>query len=383
MKYCPKISWWNNTGFSLVEMMVYLAILGIVMAAVFNAFNKIMRPTISQSRVADSKIESGRGMEILRLDLEHAGYGLPWSFQQSITYSEPAPLNDSPSGVPRALASADNSASSINSSDYLVIKGSSLVRTGASQTFGYVTRDTNSNIVVQDIGGDVSSSGDRVIVIRPEIAQNQLRQLQAPSSSVWTTNPTVSGMTNFAPPVDKPNDMNGRSQRYLFYGIDDANAARPFNRTDYFITNGNVPSNCAPNTGVLQKATVNQENNDFSFMPIVDCVADFQVVYHLDTDGDGGWDSRVNASGLNGLSPKQIQEQVKEIRCYILTHEGGLDVSYTHPSAMVNMNVGETDASGNLLAGRQFNVASGFGDSTWQNYRWKVYGVGVTPKNLK
>ena len=73
----------------------------------------------------------------------------------------------------------------------------------------------------------------------------------------------------------------------MMYGVDqDTNLRMPFNRADYFISNTNAPSRCAPNTGVLEKVVVNQSDGRLTnFLPLVDCVADMQVIFRLDTDG--------------------------------------------------------------------------------------------------
>lgn len=367
----------KEQGFSLVEIMVYLVILGIIMTAVFNSFMKVTQPTFRQAEIAETKLETGLGMDLLRLDIEHAGFGLFWIIPTGggLAYGEPAPFSH-PNEEPRALESADASGNSMNNADYLVIRATNVARSRASQAWGHVSRDAGHNIVVQSMGDDAFNGADRVLVIRPEIAPGQYRQLIM-NGNAWVANPTTAGMTNFAPAAS-PNDPNG--ERYLVYGIDDAAATRPFNRTDYYISNANVPTHCAPGTGVLVKAVLNQANDNFTIMPIVDCVADFQVVYHLDTDGDGGWDTRGDANAIAGLTAQQIRDQVKEVRCYVLTHEGGMDTYYTHGNAA--MNVGEVDAGGNLLAGRQFDVSTIAG-ANWANYRWKVYGIAVTPKNLK
>jgi hypothetical protein len=195
----------------------------------------------------------------------------------------------------------------------------------------------------------------------------------------WTTGPTTLEDADFAP-IQTPNDPDG--ERFMAYGVNNAGVLRPFNRTDYRIRAVNVPTHCAPGTGVLQKLTANQANNALSApMPIADCVADAQIVYYLDTNGDGGWDTIDDANGLNGLTAEQIREQVKAIRYYILLHEGGIDRTYTYPNA--NVNVGVMNQAGTaLLAGRAFDISEPVGTS-WANYRWKVESIAVTPKNLQ
>ncbi|MGC9022877.1 MAG: PilW family protein, partial [Dissulfurimicrobium sp.] len=146
-------------------------------------------------------------------------------------------------------------------------------------------------------------------------------------------------------------------------------------RADYFISNANVPAHCAPNTGVLEKATINQADGGQTFLPLMDCVADFQVAYRLDTNGDGVVDTITGANGLNGLTAEQIRDQLKEVRVYVLSHEGNMDRNYTYPNSKVI--VGD-DAT----TGHEFDLAATIGGN-WQNYRWKVYTLSVKPENLR
>jgi len=374
----------NQSGFSLIELIVYMGILGILMTLVVMSFTKTMQRSAQQTNIAETKIETNVGLEILRADLEHAGFGLPWIWQTPalLNYNEPNPLADVPN-IPRALISADTSASSLNNSDYLVIRATNATRGVSSQKCGYVGRagDATHSILVQSTCEDSFATGDRVIVIRPEIGSGEYRQLVMDGATYFTAIASGTSLADddFAP-IDTPNDPDG--EKYLVYGLnDDANIRRPFNRTDYYISNANVPTHCAPNTGVLVKATVNQADDNFTIMPIVDCVADFQVLYYRDTNGDGGWDTRENASGLSALTAEQIRNQVTAIRFYVLTHEGGIDRSFTFTNGTVN--VGEVNAAGTtLLAGRTFDLSATIGGD-WRNYRWKVDSMAITPKNIK
>lgn len=383
MKQYGKILLWEESGFSLIELMIYLVILGILMTMVFSSFIQVIQTNSSQWRIGETKIETGIGLDLLRADLEHAGFGLPWEFpvgNTPVPYSEPAPFSDVPN-VPRAVVS---DTSGMNGSARLAIKGMNVVRGSSSQKWGWLGRDGDAahTALVKSMGVDVFQDTDRVIVIRTEVSPGENRQLilNGTASGNYFTRPKSLSLEPFAPP-QTPNDPNG--ERYILYGLDDIDPQRPFNRTDYYINNANVSSHCAPGTGTLEKATLNQDNDNFSLLPIVDCAADFQVVYYLDTNGDGGWDTRATAAGLAGLTAKQIRTQVKFIRCYVLTHEGGVDRNYTHPNA--NINVGEVAADGVTLqasAGRTFTLNTDNVCPTWANYRWKVYSLAVTPRNL-
>lgn len=398
MKQHNKPLYLEESGFSLVELMIYMALLGILMTMVFSSFTPVMRTSSRQWRMAETKIETGLGLDLLRSDLEHAGFGLPWSFPVGITpspYFEPAALtapaamNDTPN-VPRALVSEDASAFSMNSSDYLTIKALNVVRNNASQKWGWLGRDAAHVTSVQPLSADAFDSGgadyDRVLVIRPEVSSGDNRQLVLDGTNYFAR-PEPAFLTPFAPP-ETPNDPNG--ERYLIYGIiNDNDPRRPFNRSDYYINNAGMPAQCAPGTGTLVKATLNHGDDNFFILPIVDCVADFQIVYYLDTDGDGGWETRADAGGLSGLTAQQIRDQVKSIRCYVLTHQGGVDATYTHPldpaTGLPTINVGEVAADGITLqagAGRAFDLNATIG-ATWPNYRWKVISLAVTPRNLQ
>jgi len=392
MKQGPRQTLKDQDGFSLIELLVYMAILGILMTAVMVSFTGTLKRGVQQTSIAETELETNTGLDLLRMDLVHAGFGLPWSFASSPNYSETdnavslttsTNLND----VPTAFESEDSSSWSKNSSDYLIIRASNVLRGTSSQTWGLVGRKSDHSIEVESLSTETLDDKYGVIVLLPEVSAGVYREMLMKGASGATdymttkddieTN-TTAGET-YAPPAST-NDPD--SSRYLAYGInDDTTVKRPFNRTDYFISSSSVPSHCAPNTGVLEKATANQGNDNFSLMPIVDCVADFQIVYYLDTDNDGGWDKREEANGLIGLEASEIRDQVKLIRCYILTHEGNKDSSYSFPSSTIN--VGEVDVDGvTLLAGRTFDLNATIG-SSYSNYRWKVDGFSVSPKNLK
>ena len=64
-------------------------------------------------------------------------------------------------------------------------------------------------------------------------------------------------------------------------------------------------------------------------LPLLDCVADFQLLYGTDSNDDGvpEWSSDVSA-----LSAEQLREQLVEVRVHILAQSGQRDDSYTYPT---------------------------------------------------
>lgn len=369
-----------DTGFSLVELLVYMVILGILMGLVVSSFNGTMQRSAQQTSITQTNTATNIGLELLRSDVANAGFGLPWQWSSSsgITYTENDFLGNA-SEIPSAFSSEDDSTNSLNESDYLVIRGTNVARDAGSQKCGYVGRDSSHTVKIYSTCADSFTAGDRVMVVLPVNSAGEYRELVT-EGATYSTYVTDTGLADESlVPEATSNDPDG--EKYLVYGLDEANdPKRPFNRTDYFISNTTVPSRCAPNTGVLVKATENQSDDSFTSTPIVDCVADFQVVYYCDTDGDGGWDTRLAASGLQSLTAQEIRSEVKLIGIYVLTHEGGADRNFTYTTNP--MNVGEVDATGTTLkAGRTFDLSAKIGD-TWPRYRWKVESLTITPENL-
>jgi hypothetical protein len=174
------------------------------------------------------------------------------------------------------------------------------------------------------------------------------------------------------------------------YGVDpDTDLRMPFNRADYFIVNANIPKRCAPNTGILEKAVVNQNGGGFNFLPLLDCVADMQVIFRLDMNSDGMIGTITNADGSSVISSEGsdsthvqaalknaagLRDHLKEMRVYVLAHEGQKDSHYAYPDKTIT--VGEPGA------GRTFPLETTIGKD-WQHYRWKVYTIAVQLNNLR
>lgn len=349
-------------GFTLIEVMITLVILFLVVDALSAFFLGALRQYKQQSKLAESGVQSIVGLEILRKDLEHAGYGLPWNNIVSYNEAGSAPassLNDAPSNAPRAIASLDDA--QMNGSDYLAVK-SVLVSTDpackrwTTLGWGNVKRTWND-------ASDNFLSTDRVLVMAPGNADTNWRSLVTSGGAFSTTYASTAG---FAPP-------DGMTT-YVIYGIDSSNVRFPFNRADYYIDNTSVPSMCAPGTGVLVKRVLGHNNAGTLGppLPLLDCVADMQVFYLRDTNGDGTIDN--TASDISGLSAQQVREQVRQVAVFILAQEGQRDPAYTHsPATFFVGNAG-------LGIGKNFDLSVVPG---YQNYRWKLHSVVVDPTSLR
>jgi len=382
----------SDSGFTLVELMITMVIFVLVIAAASQVFTGLLTQFKQQSKMAETNIEGIIGLEILRQDIEHAGYGLPWNLNgtsyleagvDSTTSWVDRDFNDGPptnpvrgtdpgdpaSNPPGAIRSGDSY--SLHGSDVLAIKALNVATNFAAGKWQPLSvgdvkttwTPDNENVNKKDNGA--TENDVRVIVLSPGSTDANSRSLviRVSDGKFYTTYDDTSG---FAP--------TDTSEVRIMYGVDsDTDLRMPFNRADYYIRipTTNMPQRCAPNTGVLYKAVVNQSDGLHNELPLLDCVADMQVIFRLDTDGDGSIDTTTN--NIFFFTAQQIRQQVKEARVYILAHEGQKDVNYTYPNSTVTV--------GEFGLGHTLNLATVIG-TNWQNYRWKVYTIVVKLMNL-
>jgi hypothetical protein len=277
----------------------------------------------------------------------------------------------------------DSAGPNIAGSSYLVIRATNIAANTQSQNLAVVINvaGTPTMATPSGTGSDAPAVGQWVIAVDPRDPTDadatcpstpNFRKLVTNTAATSQFSVQIANATtfpsNYAPTDDAPT--------YLVYGISDTQPRMPFNRADYFITTANVPTTCAPGTGVLTKNLVNHADGSFSAMPLVDCVADFQVIYGLDTTGTGTISTYTNT--LMGLTSAQVR-QVQQVRVYILVHEGRRDTAFrfnnfTGAGGPPKILVGETGVGGNSkdISGIQ----------NYLNYRWKVLRLVVATKNL-
>ncbi len=382
-----------NKGFSLIELLIVMVIFIIVILVSTQAFERIISNAPQQAKTSDSMVQGIVGLEIMRSDLEHAGYGLPWALDFTANFSEsqvtanylapgidPASFNDTyntsvdANKVPRPVQSATASGVQIweNGRDYLVIKSTYIGLNTAAKKWSYVNYDATPYIRTGGTSEDFAP-GDRVITLNA--VDRKLIGVDTTHFSYKLPALSSDGKIVADPAYSPPSE----GDNYLVYGVNAASDLTfPYNRVDYYIkrpsNDKNISSRCAPSTGILYKAHLNHSGGGVTQYPLLDCVADMQVSYGMDTNGDGAVDFHGDESALTSLSAKEIRDQLKDIRVDVLTHEGQKDKSYSYPNSQIS--VGGS-------AGRVYDVStlSGIG-SEWKNYRWKVYTLVVVPKNI-
>lgn len=409
----------NNKGFTLVEMIVAMAIfMGIMIMATYG-FERVLVGTGQQTKSAQSNFEGVVGLEMLRYDVEHAGYGLPWDFLNYASNSEIQFQNlggtankelDVGANVPVAgidaaslnavytddihafsagTATKEVGGTAVSHSaggpDYLVMRSVISALDDATSKWTYVNYSGNttgnySKMKEWDSSEDLTSA-DRFITIRSTFTtsgeQNKTLLMDGSNFEVSVS----AGGDLPAGDAFKPADA---AQVVVAYGIRSASESAlrmPYNRTDFFVSRptDKMPQWCNPGTGILYKTMVDHGTGEFGPpYPLLECIGDLQVEFEYDEDEDG--DAVILPPALlNTHTAHEIRSHLKNVRIYILTHEGKMDRGYNYPKDSIH--VGDPN---NLLSGRiltSSDMASMF-TADWRKYRWKIYTMVVRPKNL-
>lgn len=411
----------NQNGLTLVELIIAMAIFLFVSLAANQIFQRIVASASRESKSLMTNIEGIVGLELLRYDIEHAGYGLPWRFQSysgAITFRNLAgTANAEVVAANEALAKGMNSTSlnavtsrniqalgagtcdtEVNGTgttnvgggpDYLVVRSalSTLSRGAGDVTrkwsyLNFSSAGTNHSYLTRWNNAEDLSANDRAITIHSTFTPtgDQEKELLMDGQDF-----EVKIGTGGALPAGEAFKPVDGSQVVVAYGLANSAAAgsalrMPYHRTDYYVARpASMPPTCNPGTGILYKAVVDHATGGFATpFPLLNCVADLQVEFEIDENSDG-ITTPVSAALLNTYSAADIRKYLKIVRVYILVQEGKRDDSYNHPGATIQVGDPARATSGRTLSAAE--MAALF-TADWRKYRWKLYTIVTRPKNL-
>jgi len=387
----------RQTGLSLVELMITMVIFVMVIAAASNLFTGLLTQFKQQSKIAETAIEGIVGLQMLRADIEQAGYGLPYDIgtadydeaqnvgttQQDETAFNDAGATDTPprAVLTGAVAAGGNGLPNTYVSDVLVLKATNIAMNDTVRKWAAVSNTGAANTLTTwtnvatgaPLASENLAAADRVTVVIPLQGANQ-RILINSGGNFFTqfTNPLAAA---FSPTANS-------YETYIVYGVSSgADPRMPFNRADYYVGRpATMPTHCAPQTGILYKSAVTNSTGagggDYVLYPLLDCVAAMKIVLARDTNADGITDSFTTAgawpvlSGAGATPAADVRSQLKEVRVYVVTHEGQRDATFIFPTA--NLTVTDPDA-GTLLT---YTLPD-------RNYRWRTYTMVLKPYNLR
>lgn len=265
-------------GFSLVEVMAALAILGIAMTAAYAAFRFQHSSFTVQNHVAEAQQNLRAALEVLSRDIRLAGYGIP------ATVNLP----------PGLLPTGDNTIRNIRPLNRT---------TGADEIYILYRYDMDASLPqtttssgmadytdVLDVASVSGFAGGDLILITDEVAADMFEVTQTPVAP--TLDHDVDGSINQYNSLAAHNPMGT-------YAVGDTVSKARFVR--YFIDNVTDPDHP---TLMLDRMTGGAQ-------PLADDIEDMQFQYGLDTDGDFVVDTVVNA-------PTAAQvPQVKQVRLFL------------------------------------------------------------------
>jgi len=412
----------SRKGFTLLEVLIVLLIFVVVIMISADSFKTILTQMTKISKSEESNIEGVLGLEMFRHDIQQAGFGLPYSYQETVPsyleagYAPANVYNDSTttSKIPRAVVAGNDLGATASDdgtitynilpgTDYLTVKASSLGLSGTAQKWTYMTYSSSTNGKLKPHiwpAANLEHSQDLVIVLRRAFNGteyvNQLVYNTGTPSLYWARYYA----DGFADTVFNPSQI--QDMHYL-YGIkaDPTNGlGMPFNRADYFVAQpaaaDRMPTFCSPQTGILYKGVVNHSTTNpggrLTFVPLLDCVADLQVIFAwdiVDNMGNEGQDGQIDtystpsagtvspsanaAFVTNALAdPEKIRKGLKVVKAYVLAQNGRRDPNF---QSAASFTVGDPAVD---AMSKTYNLTSAM-----RNYRWKLYRIVVRPKNLQ
>ena len=371
-------------GFTLIELLITTLIFVFAIFGATQMFTGMLNQYKQESKIVETNIEGIVGLELLRRDIESAGYGLPWNGigPLALSYLEvdaskgpeaaaAAVFNDAPTDAPRAVVSGNGTG--WNATDYLVIKSTSVGNDDTCKKWTFLYDDDTT----KDWDPDTEdlAPADRVVVLAPGINEMTVRTLVPQQDNAATFSTLFSTIASDAFADD--------SVTRVAYAVSpDTDPVMPFNRADYYVeipaTATDMPARCAAGTGILFKGVMSHGTRELEPFPLLDCVLDMQVFFKPDTDGNGALDTPVSdiallpdTNGSGGTDAQEVRQQIKEIRVYILAQEGQFDRSFTQPTSSIYV--------GEAPDGRLFDLTT---ITDWDHYRWKLYTLVVKPGNL-
>jgi prepilin-type N-terminal cleavage/methylation domain-containing protein len=425
----------QEKGFTMVELLVAMVVFLFAMAAATSTFLPLVNQFKQQGKIAETQMEGIIGIDLLRIDIENAGYGLPWyvwdedtNYKQDwtgITYTEAEDEGDAAKlyhlyndggavspRAPRGIVMGNNVGTAanlmgVNNSDYLVIKATNVRMADEMQKWSYIRNDAG---VVQPphVWGNPQRDFDpgdktKVIALRPSFAKDAFNILMTTSPPAPTYYAAISSFKT-SPPATQIIPFETKETIVIYaVGLEsDTDLRMPFNRADYYISTTNTPDRCAEGTGVLIKTVISHDDGTRGAgIPLLDCVADMQIILGLDMNDDGtvgtytDYDPVLVTGSMvpapaNPDNPaptladvqdtltdaERLRDRLKEVRVYILAHEGQRDPGFNFGANTID--VGEFSLGHSApFAFALFNLPD------HEYYRWKVYTMVLAPDNLK
>jgi len=328
-------------GYTIIEFLVTMVIVFIVLSGAYIAFTRLMGGFKGETESVETQIELSVSLELMRLDIEHAGYGI--GEDQNIVPVE----IDGNEFIIRSV---------LNNTRQSTIKWALLDCSGASPS---------------RIAGDSISSSQEVVFLG---AGNR----HFVSNGVFGTCP--GGGIYVAIPYEASTALGGTG------------GVQAYNEIIYRLstTSPNPLQTCHRDTRNLLRVVGSGRGT-----PLLNCVADWRVTFDIDRDGDGNVDVFDGAFEIPSpapnheddldldndgiVTPEEVRRGLRKVNVYVLVQEGSRDPDYTFTNT-VSCTTSPSGACVRVDTGAgtlDLNLPLGY-----ENYRWKTVKLFVKPMNL-
>lgn len=308
-------------GFTLVEIVLTIFIMSIIMGLSANAFKRVLFGVKEQSQSAASNQDKLLGLELLRLDLEHTGFGIARN-----TTAKPIEWTEA---IRQLILRSTLNNTNQNTLGWHMVNCTSAVVSLSSQEVASGGSGLATNIVLLD--------QDKNFVSNTTYASN---------------------CPDVKPYLAYPHD-NTAANNGCGAALGGAAGEQFCNRVAYELTATTLDT-CAAGTRTLTRKVGAAASGD----PILNCVADIIVRFDLDTTADGAIDT--DDATILPATTSAIIDQVQNIDVFILLQIGQRDPEFTFNG----------DLTTGLPAGVTFTTA---GIADFNKYRWKILKLSGKP----
>ncbi|EDP74486.1 prepilin-type N-terminal cleavage/methylation domain-containing protein [Hydrogenivirga sp. 128-5-R1-1] len=318
----------NSRGVTLIELLVGIVITLLILGAIYQTYINLFKGFKVSSETAESQIETDIALEIMRIDIEHAGYGIGANELK-------LPIEWDSTNSSLTLRSVLNLTRELYS-PWILVKCDS----------------SSCSVVLNPDNVDVYNSN--FVFINAD-------------SENFTVNGNIASLNSAASP--------GSYIGVMYEDLPNGCSSQVCYEITYELTNDTLPT-CHPSTRNLKRKVDNGPG-----VSVLHCVSDFKVTFDIDTNGDGVIDS-YNAlfedldSDGNGVDRNEVFYQIKKVNVYILAHEGTKDRNFS----FTNYTSCSTDVSAKCVSIGNQELKLPLSD--FENYRWRTIKLSVKPMNL-
>ncbi len=321
----------NKRGFTLIELIIVIFILSLILVAIFSSYQNILMQYKQSIKQTQFSIQTVIDLNLLRLDVEHAGFGLASNLD-----NKPIEIPDNNKIIIRSTFNATN----------LITSGWITV---------YCDTSLNWNVLAE--------SEDYTFYPTTKLVFLRLTTKQFVANGNYGTCPEADDYF-----LGFPYFFNGSTPQNGCGKTPPASGEQFCNIIEYSLSSNQNIKSCNPYTKNLLRRIGGEALNNIGGAHILDCVADFKVYVDYDLNGDDKIeDSERNISIPLSDNSTLIREKLKSVNIYILAQLGKKDLNYIYNG---NVNNGKIDFNGIELSL----------PNNYEHYRWKVIFFKINPK---